>query len=310
MAAQMASQLLSDNRVDEQNTKDPSPNEPEAMNETPEASHVVENVPPESEKQSSPMTNTVEDPKLNEQILPTHDQRDDDTSAASKDCLPAATNQLQDKGFPPQLDTNQMLPENHDHYPNQDVGMQNVTMVTATSGPLNVPLQIEMDDDPQESHPTELYQQTTDDRDMTQHKPQPTPQFSSSVPSFHMPPNQSAKAVSISLQQRLMDHTGQQRGWHNRRRRQFRPQVYHQQQPVYYESSSLRMHSQMGEAEQHGVDEEAAYYMPGTGSVVRQRDGRVTLVNSSVPGQMYYVPNTGVQFSAMDTQNQWFPDRS
>jgi hypothetical protein len=304
MAAQMASQMLKDNRADEQNaTKASSPNEPE----TQETSCIVETRPPEPKKQSSPVMTAAEDPKLSDQELPTHSQRGD-MSALGKDALPAPPNQLQDQGLSSQQDTNQML----DQYPAQDVNMQRIEVQT------------EMDGD---SYPPELPTQTTVEQDMTEQGshmtsqvslPMPIPQFalsmttpqlSPSAASFHMPQNQSAKSIPTNDQQRLMNNTGHypynQRG---RRRRQFYPRVYHHQQPIYYDPSAFPVHSQMNDVEQHVVDEDAAYYMPGTGSVVR-RHGRMTLMNASVPAEMYYVPKTGVQVATMDTQSQWFPDR-
>ena len=196
---------------------------------------------------------------------------------------------------------------------------QNATQsVTTNAGPSDIRLQIESNTQ-SEASAVELsavessavessYRQTVETNIEPHHV---------HAPPFHAVSMHPTKQEYSARQQRPMEHappfvSGQQRRRHRGgggagKQQQYRGMMYAQHPGMYSEAAFQYM--QPTQANHQVVDEGTAYYMPGTGSVVRQRDGRVTLVNTNHP-TTYYVPNTG-QYSAINAQHhQWFYDNS
>ena len=191
---------------------------------------------------------------------------------------------------------------------------QNATQsVTTNAGPSDIRLQIESNTQSEasavESSAVESsYRQTVETNIEPHHV---------HAPPFHAVSMHPTKQEYSARQQRPMEHappfvSGQQRRRHRGgggagKQQQYRAMMYAQHPGMYSEAAFQYM--QPTQANHQVVDEGTAYYMPGTGSVVRQRDGRVTLVNTNHP-TTYYVPNTG-QYSAINAQHhQWFYDNS
>lgn len=331
MAAQMATpQSSSENKPDEQTLSESRPEDDESAIETPDASSSPGSLPSlESRPQPTVKTNAsvLEDPSLKDKSddtaagdLSLKDQLKDTTVPAApyrKEDLTVRPNQVSAENRPPSHHADiRTFRDTAVPCPDKDVGMQRIGKATASARLPDVRLQIESDDT-HEAYTSESFQRMTQATEMAGREPHQTPQLPQSMSGFqHMPPNRPSKQVYNSHQQRPLEQTarapsGHQRRWQGgpNRPRHFSPQMYPQQPVAYCDSGAVYQYSQQRKAQQQGVDEDATYYMPGTG-VVRHQDGQVTFMNSGQPGQdLYYVPNTGVQF-AMDSQHQWMHDRN